>query len=201
MLLLVFLAGWLVPAQQASLICANVAATQTQPVRGPAAISAVLQVSSEDDHSKDTHLCMADFSLVIMRPSKEPLVVSLLSSDGEWNRSLSILLSGFSHDGKRIFGVLSEGGAYPTEQLFDYNTINGSVSLLDMRKQMAHHAPTKCPTAAGIIGTTKGGAVVVQLTSEGHCQPGGRWLFNSAKGRLQRLARGTSVIDLYSDSP
>src|SRR5690348_17167418 len=109
MLLGIVFAGWFALAQQASLTCSNIATAQTKPVRGPGATVAVLKVSTEDDHSKDSHLCMADYKLLITRSSDQPQSVDLLSSDDEWGRSLSIQLSGFSNDGKRILGMFSEG--------------------------------------------------------------------------------------------
>src|SRR5579864_2361764 len=127
MLLGIVVAGWLELVQQASLTCSNVATAQTQSVRGPAGTIAVLKVSTEDDHGKNSHLCMADYQLLITRNSDQPQSVDLLSSDDEWGRSLCIQLSGFSHDGKRILGMFSEGSSNPIQQVFEYNTDDGLV--------------------------------------------------------------------------
>jgi hypothetical protein len=44
---------------------ANIAATETLAVRGPAGASAVLKVSTAHDHSKNSHDCNADYKLVV----------------------------------------------------------------------------------------------------------------------------------------
>ena len=202
MLLLIFLAGWLVPLQQVSMICTNIASVQTQPARGPAATSVVLKIASEDDHGRNTHFCVADYQLLITHASEsEPVVQTLLSSDGEWDRRVSIRLDGFSRDGKRIFGVLSESGINtPWEKLFDYDTTDKKVRLYDLEKQVAEIVSTSCPATADIVGTTEGDAVVVQLSFAPNCAARSRWLLNSSSGRLQRLTDATPVIDLFSST-
>jgi hypothetical protein len=197
MLLGIVVAGWLALVQQASLTCSNIATAQTQSVRGPAGTVAVLKVSTEDDHSKNAHLCMADYKLLITRSSDQPESVDLLSSDDEWGRSLSIQLSGFSHDGQRILGMFSEGSANPVQQVFDYNTDDGNVKSFDLRKLAAHATPTKCLSHAQIVGTVESGGIVIQLKSGKYCENSSRWVLNSASGPLQHLSKRASVQDLY----
>ena len=197
MLLGIVVAGWLALAQQASLTCSNVATAQTKPVSGPGATVSVLKVSTEDDHSKNAHLCMADYRLLINRNSDQPQSVDLLSSDDDWGRSLSIQLSGFSHDGKRILGMFSEGSAHPVQQVFDYSTEDGNVRSFDLRKLAAHAAPTRCLSKAQVVGTVESGGIVVQLKSGKYCENSNRWILNSDSGPLQRLSKRASVQDLY----
>jgi hypothetical protein len=197
MLLGIVVAGWLALVQQASLTCSNVATAQTQSVRGPAGTIAVLKVSTEDDHGKNSHLCMADYQLLITRNSDQPQSVDLLSSDDEWGRSLSIQLSGFSHDGKRILGMFSEGSSNPIQQVFDYSSDDGTVQLFDLRKLAAHAAPSKCLSHAQIVGTVESGGIVIQLKSGKYCENSSRWVLNSARGPLRHLSKHASVQDLY----
>lgn len=198
MLLGIVFAGWLALAQQASLTCSNVATAETKPVPGPGATVAVLKVSTEDDHGRNTHLCMADYKLMITRNSDQPQSVDLLSSDDEWGRSLSIQLSGFSHDGRRILGMFSEGSANPVQQVFDYNTDDGNARSFDLRKLAAHAAPTRCLSRAQIVGTVESGGIVVQLKSGKYCENSSRWILNSDSVPLQHLSKRSSVQDLYS---
>lgn len=199
MLLGIVVAGWLALVQQASLTCSNIATAQTQSVRGPAGTAAVLKVSTEDDHSKNSHLCMADYQLLITQNAGDkPTAVDLISSDDEWGRSLSIQLSGFSHDGKRILGMFSEGSATPVQQVFDYNTEDGNVLSFDLQKLAAHATPTKCLSKAQIVGTVESGGIVIQLKSGKYCENSSRWILNSARGPLRHLSKRASVQDLYS---
>jgi hypothetical protein len=182
--------------------CRNVASVQTQPTRGPAGTSAVLKVSSEDDHGKNTHLCEADYQLLITRASEsEPVVQTLLSSDDAWDRKISIRLDGFSHDGKIIFGVLSESGINaPSETLFEYDTTDSKVRLFDLQKQIRTIVRPNCPATADVSGTARDGAPVIELSFANDCAPRSRWLLDSRSGRLQQLDKATAVIDLFSST-
>jgi hypothetical protein len=161
----------------------------------------VLKVSVEDDHGKNTHFCVADYQLVITGTSEsEPVVQTLLSSDADWDRSISVRLNGFSRDGRNIFGVLSEGGNGHWEKLFDYNTPDGKVRLFDLEKQLNGVAPANCHATTDVVGTTEGDTMVVELSSANHCTPNTRWLLNTSSGRLQRLAETTPVVGLFDSA-
>ena len=97
MLLLILLAAALAPSQQGYLECADVASTQTEPVAGPAGASAVFKLTTEDDHSKNSHLCNAEYRLLISGAAGTPHVVDVLTSNGDWGRSLSLRLSDRDH--------------------------------------------------------------------------------------------------------
>jgi hypothetical protein len=199
MLLEILTAAVVTFTQPVSLTCGSSAVAQTQAVRGPNAMSAVLKASTEDDHAKDTHLCMADYKLEMTRNPDQPQTVDLLLSDNDWERKISIQLSGFSQDGKRVLGMFSEGGTAPLQQVFDYSTDDGSVRLFDLRK-LAAHMTAKCLVNAQIVGTTDGGAIVVDLRSGKDCVHSSRWLLNSVNGPLQHLSKPNSVRELYSST-
>lgn len=161
----------------------------------------MLKVSSEDDHAKDTHLCMANYRLLIAQHSGEPKDVDLLSSDNDWGRKISIQLSGFSQDGTKIFGTFSEAGAAPVQQVFEYNTTDGNVRLFDLPQLAAHSAPAKCIALTQIIGTTESGAIVLQLRSGKYCANTRRWLLNSVKGPLRPAPKHVRIQELYTSPP
>lgn len=120
MVALILLAAALAGPQQVSLECVNMGAAQTPPVAGPRGVTAVLEVSTEDDHSKNSHECNAEYRLLTSAAGGAAKPADVITSDGDWGRSLSIHLSGFSDDGKRLFGVLNEGGKYTFTMVFDY---------------------------------------------------------------------------------
>jgi hypothetical protein len=198
MILPILVAAFLLPAQVISMPCANIAATQTQPVRGRDGMVAVLKVSSEDDHSKNSHDCQAEYQLLMMPgPGGAPVAVDLLTSDAAWNRSLSLRLNGFSQNGARVFGVISEDGKFPSTTLFDYDTAEGKVRLIDLKKRFAHLAPAKCIATFDVIGTTATGAIALQLNSTNPCPSEGRWLLNPTSSSVQRLPQDASFLSLY----
>ena len=198
MLLLSLVAAFLLPAQAASLPCANPAATQTQPVPGRDGVVAVLKVSSADDHGKNSHGCQAEYQLFLAPGSAGvPVVVDLLTSDAGWDRTLFLRLSGFSQNGQRVFGVLSEDGKFPSTTLFDYDTAEGKAHLIDLQKRFAHIAAAKCAPTFDVIGTTATGAIVLELHSAKCLAPNGRWLVGRSREKVQRLPQDASFLGLY----
>jgi hypothetical protein len=202
MLFSILLAVSLLPAQQASVHCvdtgAETAASQTQPLRGPGGVSAALKVSTADDHNKNSHDCNAEYQLLIIPAGAgAPAVVDLLTSDGEYDRIISLRLDGFSQDGKRVFGVLSEVGKYPATTLFAYSTADGQVQLMDLRKPFAHLMAAKCRTTFDVIGTTAAGTIALELSSTEKCSPNTRWVVNPAGGSPQPIPQAASILDLY----
>jgi hypothetical protein len=202
MLPLILLAASLLPSQQAAMECADrgatIAATETPAVRGPAGTAAVLKVSTSDDYSKNSHDCNADFKLMITPATGgAPVEVDFLASDGDYGRSLSLRLAGFSQDGKRVLGILAEGGKYPTTLLFDYHRSDAPVAIVDLKMQFARVAPPGCIETLEAIGTTASGAIVLESNSEKACGSSRRWLVDDAGSKARPLPPGASVQDLY----
>lgn len=193
----IFVVGWFALAQHASLKCANTTGIQTQTVHGPNTV-AVLKVSAEDDHSKDSHSCLATYQLLITSASGDaPSQVEVLESDSDRDRNISLQLSGFTHDGKRILGMLTEGGPTPMQQIFDYNRDDGTVRLFDVIKLASHVAPAKCLPSTEVVGTVESGAIVARLNTGKNCSNATRWLFNSVYGPIRRAPKHTSVLEFY----
>jgi len=197
-MLSILVAAFLLPAQVASMPCANIATTQTKPVRGRDGVAAVLKVSSEDDHNKNSHDCQAVYQLLTMPgPAGTPLVVELLTSDGDWSRSLFLHLNGFSLNGSRVFGSFSETGKFPSAYLFDYDTTDGKVRLIDLKKRLGHMAAPKCGSSFDVIGTTAAGAIVLELNSTQCPASNGRWLLSPTASNVRRLPQDASFLGLY----
>ena len=114
--------------------CANLADTETASKMGPGGVVAVLSVHSEDDHSKNSHQCMASYYLRITLPdgrkeAPDNLPFGFASSIAAWGRRLSVHLDGFSKDGQHIFGVISEGGKYSFVKVFDFKRDGSHVEI------------------------------------------------------------------------
>jgi len=177
---------------------ANISVTETQAVRGPNGATEVLKVSTADDHSKNSHDCMADYKLAVTPATGgAPVEVDFLASDGDYGRTLSLRLAGFSQDGKRVLGILVEGGKYSTTLLFDCHAGNAEVPLVDLKMQFGRVAPPGCIQTLEVIGTTASGAIVVESNSEKACGSSRRWLVSAAGSKAQPLPQGASVLGLY----
>jgi hypothetical protein len=205
MLPLILLAASLLLSQQASMECvdtgASIAATETQAVRGPNGATAVLKVSTADDHSKNSHDCNADYKLVVTPANGgAPVELDFIASDGDYGRSLSLRLAGFSRDGKRVLGILAEDGKYSTTLLFDYHEGGGPVQIVDLKMQFARVAPPGCIQTLEVIGTTASGAIVVESNSEKACGSSRRWLVDAAARKGQPLPRSATILGLYESN-
>lgn len=205
MMPLILLAASLLLSQQAAMECVNtgptIAATQTQAVRGPSGATAVLKVSSSDDHSKNSHDCMADYKLVVTAATgSAPVEIDFLSSDGDYRRTLSLRLAGFSQDGKRVLGILAESGKYSTTLLFDYHAGDAQVPLVDLKMQFARVAPPGCVQTLEVVGTTASGAIVVESKSDKACGPSRRWLVDPAGSKPMPLPSTAAILGLFGSN-
>jgi hypothetical protein len=199
---LILLAASLLLSQQASMECvytgATIAATQTQAVRGPNGATAVLKVSTTDDASKNSHECWAEYKLVVTSTSgSTPAEVDVDTVDAEYGRSLSLRLAGFSQDGKRVLGIVAEGGKYATTLLFDYHAGDAVSQLVDLKMQFARVAPPGCSQTLEVIGTTASGAIVVESNSEKACGSSRRWLVDAAGSKARPLPPSAAILGLY----
>jgi hypothetical protein len=123
--------------------------------------------------------------------------VDLLTTDDDWDRTLSLTLSGFAHDGKRVFGVLRENGHYPAMVLFAYNIDDRQVQLIDLKKQFAHVLPRGCNPTFEVVGTTVAGAIVVALSSDNSSKVDGHWQIDPSGSSAHRLPQSASVENLF----
>ena len=202
MLPLILFAASLMPSQQAYMVCvdtgANLAATETPAVRKPAGATAVLKVSTADDHSKNSHDCNANFKLVVTPANGgAPVEVDFIASDGQYGRSLSLRLAGFSQDGTRVLGILAEGGKFPTTLLFDNHAGDAQVPIVDLEMQFVRVATPGCIQTLEVIGTTASGAIVVESNSEKACGSSRHWVVDDVGSKAQRLPPGASIQGHY----
>lgn len=157
----------------------------------------MLKVSGVDDQSKKSHDCMAQYQLsVLPEGGGEAAVADILTSYGDLGRKLSLHLDGFTQDGKRVFGIVSESGRAPDSTLFDLHTGDGKVQLFDIAKARRQIPAAKCGTEVAVAGITDAGDVVIGPDPPSKCA--NRWLFDPATLTLRRLPEGKAVIALFS---
>lgn len=202
MLPLILLAASLLPSLQAAMQCvdagATIAATETPAARGPAGAAAVLKVSAADDHGKNSHDCNADYKLVVtLATGGAPVEADFLASDGDYGRSLSLRLAGFSQDGKHVLGILAEGGKSPTTLLFDFHGSGAPVAIVDLKMMFSRVAPPACLQTLEIIGTVASGGIVLESNSEKTCGSSRRWIVDADGGKARPLPSSASIQGLY----
>jgi len=175
------------------------AEVQTQPLRGPGGMIAVLKALSDDDHNKHIHLCSADYVLLITTADAGAArTVHLLTSDADWDRTLSLRLDGFAHDGKQVFGILTEGGKFPSVTLFDYNTADGKVQIIDLKERFAPIVSGWGKATFKVIATAAAGAIVVDLNSAMPLSADGHWIIGRTGDPAHRLPPSAPIQNLFS---
>jgi hypothetical protein len=183
--------------QGQSMDCSNMATTQTKAVVGPAGVTALLKVYSADDHSKNSHDCKADYTLVIT-PADGIGGEGFFSSDADWGRRLSVHLDGFSQDSKHVLGIVSEGGKYSFAMVFDYDRTIHNANVIGIQRGLMHLRAAKCGTAFAVAGITDTGGIVLEPNSTNPCRGDHRWLLDQT-GKLQNLVQDRPFIRLYKE--
>lgn len=188
-----------IPAQ--SIDCANQADAESPPRRGPGGVAAVLTVHSEDDHGKNTHDCLASYTLRITLPDGRDAAAGLIptagfaASSAEWGRKLSIHLDGFSKDGKHIFGIISETGRYSFVQVFDFGT-DGSHTEIRVKGGLARLKAAHCGTSFAVAGANAQREPVLEPDTENPCRRNHRWALDKS-GNLRKLPANEAVDNLF----
>ena len=178
--------------------CSNGGAVSSEVRRGPHGATAILKLTSEDDHGKNSHACLAQYDLVVAPAANAaPVSTPLLSSDSAWGRKLSGRISGFSADGKRVLGFVREGGKDAIYMLFDFGVTHGRVALVDLKRSLSQLRAVHCGSDFAVAGVSDGGVVVVQPDSADACGQKYRWTVD-AKGALHRLPEGQRVAALFA---
>jgi len=183
-----------------SLECANSASAQSPPVAGPHGAWAVLHVDTEDDTSRDTPECSADYSLDVSAGSSRR-TSDFLTTDDVTGRRVVFRLYGFSLDARRVIGILIENGRNPTTVAFDFHLEPGDVRLVDLSKIFSPALSETCIEAFDVVATTEDGALVVALPPSKDCGPGGRWAVDSLGSPLRKITSRIKTTPLYSELP
>ncbi len=200
---LLFLLFAVSAAMGQSINCLNNVTVESRPRAGPDGAIGILVVHSEDDHGKNTHLCMSMYSLRILLTDGHDAAAGLIpamgffGSDGEWGRRLSIHFDGFSTDGDHLFGVLSEGGKYSFATVFDFRR-DGSHSEIQIRDGSAGLRAARCGTSFAVAGRTFRGELVLQPNTADRCGSEHYWTLDP-KGNLRIMKQDEAFERLFGN--
>ena len=129
---------------------------QTLPVRSSAGFTVVLTVNADDDHSKNSHKCEANYTLKITGPDGSSLPpFQFLSSDDEWARPLRFRVEGFSNDGHHVFILLIEGDYPQSLQAKEFDVNSGhEVKSVFLNPPFTRGLSRDCAATLHIVGTS-----------------------------------------------
>lgn len=177
-----FLAVLSQPARAEPLKCGNSDA-QTTPLRTAAGFIVVLKMHSEDDHAKNTHLCMVEYYLQATksgdaRPQGDGGYGNLMNSDGDWSRSIALHIDGFSPDGNLAYITLFEGGKDPSIDAIEYDMRTGQSRGVLMDHSFLGALSPDCASALHIIGLSQRGRMVLAILPVNGCRRAELWELN-----------------------
>jgi len=132
---------------------------------------------SGDDYGKNTHLCLAEYTLQITRPDgslMQPFTFG--DSDGKWDRPLLFRIDGFSQGGSHVFVFISEG-AYPGSiETLEYEMNSGKeVNDIFLDRKFTKGLSRGCAANLLIFGISRNGRVVLGTDAKGECSDPKFW--------------------------
>jgi hypothetical protein len=155
----------------------GVSQVDTPSLRSSADYTATLKMHSEDDHGKNTHLCLAGYTLKISSPDRSSMQpFDIGQGDDAWNRPLRFAIDGFSADGNRAF-VLILDGAYPQSiEAVDYDMKSGrAISHVFLDRRFTKRLTSTCAATLRIVGTTTTGHIVLGSQAKDGCSSANVW--------------------------
>ena len=153
--------------------CAVGASAQSRVLHTPAGEPVTLEIQADDDHSKNSHLCMATY---LYKTAKHPEGLTIVTYDGTYGRTLSVEVQGFSPDG-RLFGLIRESDSLQP-QLFVLLASGDSASNMIL-SHLYREIPKACQANLQVVAVTS-----VQAVFQSTAAPcGGRqWSLQLDKG-------------------
>jgi hypothetical protein len=155
--------------------CGASVKAETAPLRGQSGTSAVLQLHTDDDHDKNSHLCESWYSLRITEPDgTQRQTGNLIGNDDSWNRSISFRLEGFTPGDHALIALIIEGGKYPIHEVLLYERTSGSFDVLDLSRSFAHQLSPACQQTLRVVGTRRD-EIVLSSTRTNGCNVDQEW--------------------------
>ena len=159
---------------------------QTMPLRSSAGFTAILKMDSDDDHSKNSHQCAAEYTLEISRPDGTSKSFQVLYSDDEWGRPLDFRVEGFSKDGSHVLILLIEGTYPQSVQATEFNMSSGhQVKSVMVDAQFTSRLSRDCAATLHVTGITPEGYIVLGTEARDGCVSVERWQLSHNKHVLQ----------------
>ncbi|WP_211256155.1 hypothetical protein [Edaphobacter aggregans] len=188
---------------------------QTIPLRSSAGFTAILKMHSEDDHSKESHLCAADYILEISRPDGSAIPPdNYFTSDDDWGRPIAFRIDGFSPDGHHVFVFILEGSHPGWIEAMEYDMTSGAISKdVSLDRHFTRRLSRACAATLHIAGTSPAGRMVLGTSAKDGCPRTDLYQLspNRYKGSLtggavlpqspEKLPAGTRLTTLDPGSP
>lgn len=195
---LLALALALTGASAQSLQCSSSVSLHTDFLAAAAGLKVAFQLHTSDDYSKETHLCMSDYSFLVLRPDGRKTEQKLESIDDTWGRSIRFGIDGFAGQGWQVIARIIEAGEHPTFQVVVYDLRTERDQELELPQEFLNTIARPCPDSLQVIGTTRIGEPVIAIERESCHRTAKAWKLTQGSliRGVQKPARLTPLSDI-----
>lgn len=163
------------PFPRQTVTCGNNVDAKTSH-RSTRGYTVFLQMHSEDDHGKNTHLCQSEYTISGARPDGgkiDPKTAVIF--DDVWGRSIVFGFDGFTSDGNRVIATIYDGGDYASFNIIVYDLRTGSIELSEIPNSFLRRLGSCSVAELQVAGTTPDGFVVLATNAMSKCPQGQTW--------------------------
>lgn len=169
----------------------SVSCENLQDIRGPVmhsstGFAAAVALHSEDDHGKNTHLCLSQYDLIFSGPAGTPnRRDNIDNSDDAWGRPISFQIAGFARKGTQVAVVITEGRLPTNVEIILYDMTSSSAQSSYVPSRFITHLGNACSKTLHLSGSLDGFPVIsTSVTST--CAQAKSWLVKPIKeGRVR----------------
>ena len=163
-----------VPRQ--SVTCENQFDAQTQSLRSTTGYTVRLQMHSEDNYSKENHLCRSQYTFSGLRPDGKAFERGLFAIyDDAWHRSIIFGLDGFLANDNEAVAVISEGAPYSSLDMYVYNFQTDRVTSMYLAPAFLSHLGSACAATLHVSGATSKGLLALATRVSDRCAQAQSW--------------------------
>ena len=119
-----------------------------------------LTVHTEDDRAKDSHQCMSQYTLRIVRPDGTSTDSQVYSVIDDWGRPIKFWISGVSPVVHRLIATIIEGESWQL-LVYDLNAPHSSPAVYVFSKGFLPKLSSSCRQSLGVVGLTQSGNPVI----------------------------------------
>jgi len=161
MILPMLIAAFALTGQLAqSLECGNLVTRTSETWFDSAGRKATLTVHTEDDHAKNSHQCMSQYTLRIVRPDGTSTENQMYSVIEDWGRPIKFWIDGISPSEHKLIATTIEGESWQL-LIYDLNAPDHAPKVYYLSKESLPKLAPSCRDSLGVVGFTQAGDPVI----------------------------------------
>jgi hypothetical protein len=140
--------------------CGNVVTRTSDFASNAAGLKVALKVHTEDDHAKNSHECMSEYTLMIMRPDGTSSENQMYSVIDQWGRPIKFWIDGFASKGRELIATTIEGQSLQL-LVYSLNEQDKAPEVYGLPKAFLQMLSSACRESLRTVGMTQDGEPVI----------------------------------------